>query len=163
MKLSSCREVNVSQLLPRVGNVLSEMEFIVKLSQEENDDSSSSTKGVDDVINTSMGWDYNYDLQNYNPEFYNLYHEDGDDYDDMDSKEEVDEFDEENGLREKVWKEINNNLSFGETATHGDITKRCDSASTPHTDVTAMKTNPISLVIPIHDEGDMIHDISTLL
>ena len=33
-----------------------------------------------------------------------------------------------NGFREKVWKEIYNNLSFGETATYGDIAKRCGSA-----------------------------------
>ena len=48
VKLSSCREVNVNQLLPRVGNILSEMEFVVKLSQMENDD--TSTNEVDDVI-----------------------------------------------------------------------------------------------------------------
>ena len=33
-----------------------------------------------------------------------------------------------NGFREKVWKEIYTNLSFGETATYGDIAKRCGSA-----------------------------------
>ena len=57
VKLSSCRDVKFNQLLPRVGNILSEMEFIVKLSQVDVD---TSTNEVDDVINTSMGWDHNY-------------------------------------------------------------------------------------------------------
>ena len=31
------------------------------------------------------------------------------------------------GFREKVWREIYHNLSFGEMATYGDVAKRCGS------------------------------------
>ena len=69
------------------------------------------------------------------------------------------------GFREKVWREIYHNLSFGEIATYGDVAKRCGSEKASQVTLyfllcnimslcqavgTAMRTNPISLVIPCH-------------
>ena len=57
VKLSSCRDVNIYQLLPRCGNILSEMEFVVKFAQEvECYD--------DDGLDISLEWDHDHNITN---------------------------------------------------------------------------------------------------
>ena len=53
-------------------------------------------------------------------------------------------------FREKVWREIYTNLSFGETASYGEVARRVGSPGASQAVGTAMKTNPVSLVIPCH-------------
>ena len=53
-------------------------------------------------------------------------------------------------FRERVWKEIYENLHVGETASYGEIARRVGSPGASQAVGTAMKNNPISLVIPCH-------------
>ena len=56
----------------------------------------------------------------------------------------------EERFREKVWREIYLNLHLGETASYGEIATRVGSPGASQAVGTAMKTNPVSLVIPCH-------------
>lgn len=56
----------------------------------------------------------------------------------------------EGKFRHKVWREIYRNLSFGETASYGEVARRVGSPGASQAVGTAMKTNPVSLVIPCH-------------
>ena len=53
-------------------------------------------------------------------------------------------------FKERVWQEIYENLHLGETASYGEIAKRLESPRAFRAVGTAMKTNPVSLVIPCH-------------
>ena len=53
-------------------------------------------------------------------------------------------------FRERVWQEIYENLHIGETASYGEIARRVGSPGASQAVGTAMKTNPVSLVIPCH-------------
>ena len=54
------------------------------------------------------------------------------------------------GFREKVWQEIYTKLEVGQTATYGEVAAGCGSVGASQAVGTAMKTNPVSLVIPCH-------------
>ena len=54
------------------------------------------------------------------------------------------------GFREKCWSEIYQNLPAGSTATYGEIASRSGSKRANQAVGTAMKMNPVSLVIPCH-------------
>ena len=54
------------------------------------------------------------------------------------------------GFRERVWQEIYKRLEVGQTATYGEIAARCGSEGASQAVGTAMRTNPVSLVIPCH-------------
>ena len=53
-------------------------------------------------------------------------------------------------FRERVWQEIYQHLHIGETASYGEIARRLGSPGASQAVGTAMKTNPVSLVIPCH-------------
>ena len=53
-------------------------------------------------------------------------------------------------FRQRVWREIYLNLSFGQTASYGEVARRVGSAGASQAVGTAMKNNPVSLVIPCH-------------
>ena len=53
-------------------------------------------------------------------------------------------------FRQRVWREIYLNLSFGQTASYGEVARRVGSAGASQSVGTAMKNNPVSLVIPCH-------------
>ena len=62
VKMSSCR-VQSKLLLPRVSTILSEMEFLVKISQNEGDDDDDDDN-EESYGDGSLGWDHKYDYDN---------------------------------------------------------------------------------------------------
>ena len=82
-KLSRCT-VESTKLLPRVGNILSEMQWIVKLAQNTAD--SNDEDCCEDDGDVSLVWDD----YNYTSNYYNLFHHDEtQEVDVVDDREEV--------------------------------------------------------------------------